>query len=65
MLWARFACEPSEGVEGSKPLIPRGDRATSSLFQVRQETRNNAGREVVDYELVDCCFELGGDERQE
>lgn len=32
-----------EGVEGSKSLISRGDRATSSLFQVSQETRNNAG----------------------
>src|SRR5208337_2318666 len=35
MLWARLACEPSESVEGSKPLIPRGNRATSNLFQVR------------------------------
>ena len=43
MLWARLACESSEGVEGCKPLVPRGDRATSSLFQVSQETRNNAG----------------------
>lgn len=60
MLWARLACEPSESVEGSKPLISRDDRATSSLFQAPQKTRNNAGREVVDYKPVDRCFEPGG-----
>ena len=64
MLWARLAREPGEGVDGSKPLIPRGDRATSSLFQMRQKTRNNTGREVVDYQFVDRCFEPGGDKRQ-
>jgi hypothetical protein len=65
MLWARLACEPSKGVEGSEPLIPRGNRATSDPFQVRQKIRNNAGREIVDYEPVDRCFDLGGDRRQE
>ena len=53
VLWAAFTCEPGEGVEGCKPLIPRGDRATSSVFQVREKICNNAGREVVDYEPVD------------
>jgi hypothetical protein len=37
MLWARLACEPSESVEGSKPLISRDDRATSSLFEAPQK----------------------------
>jgi hypothetical protein len=46
-------------------LISGGNGATSSLFQVREKLQNDIGRKVVDHELIDVCFTVRGDERQE
>ena len=51
-------------MERGKPLISSDNRATSILFQVREEIQDNVRREVVDYELINCCFAPGGDERK-
>jgi hypothetical protein len=52
-------------MERGKPLIPSGKGTTSSLFQVREKLQNDVGREVVDHELINVCFAVRGDERQE
>jgi hypothetical protein len=64
MLRTAFSRKPSEGMKRGEPLISSGNRTTSSLFQVQKEIRNDVRREVVDNELINCCFALSGDERQ-
>jgi len=65
MLGAEVPRIPSESMERGKPLISSGNGTTSSLFQVREKLQNDIGRKVVDHELIDVCFAVRGDERQE
>jgi hypothetical protein len=65
MLGAAVSRIPGESVERGEPLISGGNGATSSLFQVREKLQNDVGRKVVDHELIDVCFTVRGDERQE
>jgi hypothetical protein len=65
MLRATLPYKPSEGAKRGKPLIPGDNGATSSVFQVREKIRNDIARKVVDHELINDCFALSGDKRQE
>ena len=65
MLRATTPGVPGEGMERRKPLVSGGNRAISISFQVREEIRNDAGREVANYQFINCCPALCGDERQE
>jgi hypothetical protein len=64
MLGAGFTRETSERVEGGEPLIPRDDRATPSLLQMCEKAQHEFWREIVDCEIIDCCFLCGSSKRK-